>query len=125
MKNRTLLAASSLLRLPALLAAILLAALPLGACQTYRHTVGEGAKHNRIVASQAQWWFLWGLVPISPGSPVDAGKLLAEHPGVTAGGKTLPTDYEITTGYTTADSFLSVLLFPLLGFGKQTITVRQ
>lgn len=86
----------------------------LGSCMTYRHSVGKGAQAHVVVSEQAQWWILWGLVPISPSPPVDGGGLAQGRP-----------DYTIQTRYDAIDSVISILLFPVLGIQKQTVTVER
>ncbi|HKE00224.1 MAG TPA: hypothetical protein VKE69_04385 [Planctomycetota bacterium] len=98
------------------LAALLLLALPLGGCMTYRHDVGAGATQNIKIADQDQWWILWGLVPLSPSPSVDGGKLAAN-----AGN---PKDYTIETRYTPLDVLIS-LFTGLVSIHKQTVTIEK
>lgn len=100
-----------------ILALALLMALvtPMFSCRTFRHNVGKGAQQHTVVAEKAQWWILWGIVPISP-SPAEDGAKLAQAAGL--------SDYTIQTGYTIVDVVIS-LFTGIITIHKNTVTVEK
>lgn len=86
--------------------------LPLTGCYTLNHTVGAGAPADApAVASERQWYVLWGLVPLNN---VDGGQL--------AKSKGLTTNYTIQS----QQSFLDVILNFITGIVSvegQTVNV--
>lgn len=86
--------------------------LPLTGCYTLNHTVGSGAPADApVVASERQWYVLWGLVPLNN---VDGGQL--------AKSKGLTTNYTIQS----QQSFLDVILNVITGIvtiSGQTVSV--
>ena len=81
----------------------------LGGCMTFDHTVGSGAQSNQKT-EQAQWFVLWGLVPINK---TDSKTL--------AGGA---SNYHVRTEYTPLDVLISFFT-GIVSIHKQTISVEK
>ena len=88
---------------------LLMAGLPLTGCYTVNHTIGTGG--DTPVASERQWYVLWGLVPITN---LDGGQM--------AKTKGLTNNYTIQTQANFLDDVLNFLTGIVSVWG-QTITV--
>lgn len=88
---------------------LLMAGLPLAGCYTVNHTIGTGG--DTPVASDRQWYVLWGLVPITQ---LDGGQM--------AKAKGLTTNYTIQTQANFLDDILN-LITGFVSVWGQTITV--
>ncbi|MBI3818647.1 MAG: hypothetical protein HY286_08155 [Planctomycetes bacterium] len=95
---------------------VLMLAMPLVGCETFRHNVGAGAKNHQMVVEKPQWFILWGLVPLTPSPAEDGGKLARENGGL--------TDYTIQTQYTIVDVIISFFT-GFVTIHKQTVTVEK
>jgi hypothetical protein len=94
---------------------VLLLAMPMTACMTYRHSVGKGGTSHTVVAEKAQWFILWGLIPLSPSPSVDGGKLAKDNN---------LSDYTIQTQYTALDVLITFFT-NFVTIHKQTVTVEK
>lgn len=88
---------------------LLMAGLPLTGCYTVNHTIGTGG--DTPVASDRQWYVLWGLVPITN---LDGGQM--------AKAKGLTNNYTIQTQANFLDDILNMITGFVSVWG-QTITV--
>lgn len=79
------------------LALLLALATPMFSCRTFKHNIGKGAQQQVLVEEKAQWWILWGIVPISPSPAADGAKMAGNA-----------SDYTIQTGYTIVDVIISI-----------------
>lgn len=93
----------------------LMLAMPVLGCQTFRHSVGKGAQSQTVAAEKAQWFILWGLVPLSPSPAADGGKI-AQQAGL--------SDYTIQTQFTILDVVISFFT-GIVTIHKQTLTVEK
>ena len=88
-------------------------ALPMSGCMTLNHTVGTGGTGDRAVASQQQWYILWGLVPLGK---VDGGEL-AKSKGVT-------NNYTVKSQISFVDGLVNILT-GIVTVYHQTVTVEK
>jgi|GEM_PF-312025 len=88
---------------------LLMVGLPLAGCYTVNHTIGTGG--DTPVASDRQWYVLWGLVPITN---LDGGQM--------AKAKGLTNNYTIQTQANFLDDILN-LVTGFVSVWGQTITV--
>ncbi len=88
---------------------LLLTVVPLTGCYTMTHTVGTGG--DTPVASDRQWYILWGLVPITN---VDGGKMAKD--------KGLTTNYTVQTQANFLDVILNCIT-DIVSVWGQTTTV--
>lgn len=93
----------------------LMVVMPLFACQTFRHNVGKGAQQHTVVAEKAQWWILWGIVPLTP-SPAEDGAKLAQGMGL--------SDYTIQTQYSIVDVIITFFT-GIVTIHKNTVTIEK
>lgn len=84
-------------------------------CRTFRHNVGKGAQAHQVVAEKAQWWILWGIVPLTPSPSEDGGKLAASMN---------LSDYTIQTQYNIIDVVISFFT-GIVTIHKTTLTVEK
>jgi hypothetical protein len=76
----------------ALLGVVLLSSA--SACNTFQHTIGQGAQGNTKVAEERQWFVLWGLIPINE---IDGAELAGSR-----------TDYTIQTQWSAVDVLINI-----------------
>ncbi len=86
---------------------LLMVGLPLSGCYTMNHTIGTGG--DTPVASDRQWFILWGLVPITN---VDGGQM--------AKAKGLTTNYTVQTQANFLDCILNFVTGIVSVWGQTT-----
>ncbi len=94
-----------------LLICVIMLGLPMSGCYTMNHTVGMGGADGNEVASDRQWYILWGLVPITN---VDGGQL--------AKSKGLTTNYTVQTQMSFLDCILNFIT-GIVSVSGQTVKV--
>jgi len=87
--------------------------LPLSGCMTLQHTVGNGGTDTTQVASDRQWYILWGLVPLNN---VDGGKL--------AKANNVNNNYTVKSQISFVDGLLNILTGLVTVYG-QTVSVTK
>jgi hypothetical protein len=80
------------------------------ACYTFEHTVGSGPSTGEEV-EEAQWFILWGLVPL--GGETDSKEMAGTA-----------TNYRVTTQFTPLDVVISFLTGWVTIY-KQTVIVEK
>jgi len=91
------------------LSGLVLVLLALPGCMTFTHKVGGGADGGQV-QTQAQWYAIYGLVPIGK---VDSAALAAGD-----------TSYTVTTKFTFVDVVITAFT-SFLTFYKQTVIVES
>ncbi|HEY5038849.1 MAG TPA: hypothetical protein VIJ93_07245 [bacterium] len=87
--------------------------LPLSGCSTLSHTVGNGGTGNTEVASERQWYILWGLVPLGN---VDGGEMAKK--------KGLTTNYTVKSQVGFVDVLLNIIT-SIVTINGQTVSVTK
>ncbi len=94
-------------KMTGMLLCLLMMGLSLSGCYTMNHTIGTGG--DTPVASDRQWYILWGLVPITN---VDGGQM--------AKAKGLTTNYTIQTQANFLDDILNMITGFVSVWGQTT-----